>query len=425
MKHFSSYLLVLLLIFSFSGCRNSSRSASPSSVVSTPDTSPVSSTPSISASDAIPAASTSISDEENWELIAEYFLANFPNNIMTVSADVDRDGLADCIFVDDKTDEYARYGYVLTVKDGKVQSYLLKEGGETHLQGFFCWYLDYDEDGNAFFIEYDSAMWQGVGTLSLASYFLDENGSRMRLDEYTVGDENGHNEPSGLMKNSVYNDFFTEGARWLDHALVLHHAGPWEFGDNVSVSYSQVSATPYDEVEFEEEERRNITNSGLIDVDFTDMENPVDVLNGKYQILFPLSWRDRYVVKFHGAEPTWWGEYVTIYSKKSYDNEKDSGLLCSIEFTYMMDLQGMESSDTDWLEIGSWEKGFVILTKPDDVQFDSAVAGLSEEYGNLSKEVNNVVVVEAPTNQMPVRSTSTERDHEDKTNRHDVTENDN
>lgn len=408
MKYLSLLLFIPLMAFTLFGCGNSSRpSVSPVQSMPLPTASAMSDVSDSSEQEVVTADSPSvISSAENWVLITEYFLANFPNTLMTVAADVNHDGLADCVFVDDQSDEFARYGYVLTVKDGEVQCYLVKEGGESHSQGFFDWYLSPDEEGDAFLIEYNSAMWQGIGTLSLLSYYLDENGGKVILEEYTVGDKDEDNDAAGYMKKSVYEEFFREGARWLERTWILHHAGPWEFGNDLNILYPQVPAIPFEE---EEEELQNITRPGLIDVAFTDMENPVNILGGKYQILLPLSWRDRYVIKTYGQEPTWWEERVTIYCKECYRHQEGSGELCSIEFTYMMDLHGMEEGYGDWVEIGSWEKGFVLLTKPTDVPIDASVQALRDEYADMTREAGNVIVVEVSENQ---------------TREHNVTEND-
>ena len=400
MKHLSFLLFAALLALSLMGCGNSPRPTASSAQIVSPSAESATSTVlslSQTADERLNPPNT-ISSEENWALITEYFLANFPGTLMTVAADIDRDGQADCIFVDDQSDDFARYGYVLTVKDGEVRCYLVKEGGETHAQGFFDWYLNPDDQGGAYLIEYNSAMWQGAGTLTMLSYYLDGNGDKVILDEYTVGDKDEHNNPPGIIKESVYREFFEEGSRWLERTWVLHNAAPWEFESGLDVLYPQVPAIPFDE---EEEERRNITKDGLIDVAFTDMENPIEVLDGSYQILLPISWRDRYVIKTYGYEPTWWEERVTIYCKECYQHQEGAGELCSIEFTYMMDLQGMEESSGDWMEIGSWEKGFVLLTKPADASINAFGQKLRDEYAGMLREVDNVIAVEASENRTP------------------------
>lgn len=400
MKKTCSILLIIALASTLAACGGGSRSSSATSPSGGYLTgSRASSAPETASESPADAAATELTAEENWALIADYFRANFPQPLMTVRADVNRDGLDDCVFVDTLTDEWARFGYVLTVKNGEVQKYLVKEGGETHGQGFFDWFLSPNEQGDAYLIEYNTSMWQGIGTLTMLRYYLDENGEKVILDEYTVGDKPEDNDEKGVIKDSIFKEFYVEGAKWLHRKYILHIAGTWGNGNwsDLEMLDPQIPAIAFaDEDEESEEERRNITGNGIIDVYFTDTDHPVKMIDGAYEILLPKSWSGRYVANIEKTPGTQ-EETVDFFCKACYDTDPRSGWLCSVYFANFVEVTANDAASpgSEWRQLGEWSGGDVYLLLPTDVPVTSKDPALQQEYAAMAGEVKNIIYNEA------------------------------
>lgn len=105
------------------------------------------------------------------ELIRAYWQQNIGRDCPAMLGDFDRDGSTDLVYVDDPEGEFIN-GYLLTVRNGAVEQINVLSGGATHLAGYFTLFARVDESGAGTLIRYDSAMYQGVGSVGFVSYYI-------------------------------------------------------------------------------------------------------------------------------------------------------------------------------------------------------------------------------------------------------------
>jgi hypothetical protein len=122
--------------------------------------------------------------------------------------------------------------------------------------------------------------------------------------------------------------------------------------------------------------------------DYVSVET-VSVLNGAYEIVVPDSWKDRYVIKTYDYRAGLWESRVTIFSKKCFEADAGSGELCSIVFAFD---RSMIDETPDAAEIGTWNNGFILITRPTDVPYDYTKPGLPEEYTSMQNDVGGLSV---------------------------------
>jgi hypothetical protein len=118
----------------------------------------------------------------------------------------------------------------------------------------------------------------------------------------------------------------------------------------------------------------------------------VSVLDGAYEIVVPDSWKGRYVIKTYDYRADWWESCVTFFSKKCFEADEGSGELCSIVFAFD---RSMVSGHPYAAEIGTWNNGFILITRPTDVPFDYTKPGLPEEYMPMYDDVGELTVRQA------------------------------
>lgn len=188
--------------------------------------------------DAAPAPGGQLTEEENYDLLRTYWINNIGQDCAGEMADVDRDGLADFIYVDWFSDDGILRSYVLTVKNGAVKSILLDEGTDAHVSGYFNLFVKVDDaTGTADLIDYTDAMYQGYGSCSFSVFHLDREGNRVETGGLTVASAGG-----SPITDAQLEDFDRRAVQLLENTVCLHDSGLDDILMNVTmILYPQVS----------------------------------------------------------------------------------------------------------------------------------------------------------------------------------------
>lgn len=323
--------------------------------------------------------SVQLTEEENMQLIGEYFAEKFALGCTVFAADVNEDGMQDVIVVDDQSNPGLVDGYILTVRDGEVICIHDKEGSKSH-SGGFNWFLSYDDaDGTADLIEYVDEMWQGYGTCEVVEYFLDANGQRVEVQRFGVGDGyNGTCDASGAVLEEQLDAFNEDVEDFLYHKVYLHAVTcPCDMDSMMIPQGSAELLFGLVDEYFEDEPAENSTLS-------------VDVFDGRGTVMLPQAWDGKYVVVDDGTS-------ASFYSKRNYEASEGMGRLFELILSEMqseseLDAQGFP----DYRYIGEWSGGIVYAMLPTDVQFNMGDEEMVQEYLDMSscmEEIFNNVLI--------------------------------
>ena len=167
-------------------------------------------------------------------------------------ADVTHDGLDELIVVE----EFSEYNYLTVLKveeDGTISWLPLGEGGSSHVNGFFGWYLTKVDDGYDLIRE-TFGMWQGNGTCGIDEFYLDANDEQVAVENYSVSSP--ENETVSQSDMSAYRENVSS---MLHDAMLI--GVDWSEGDGVHLDIDPSLYLPYrtpvvQEQEYESNEYR-------------------------------------------------------------------------------------------------------------------------------------------------------------------------
>lgn len=155
--------------------------------------------------------------DENIEKLTDYWNSSVGLDCHGVLGDVDRDGQADLIYVDET--DIVR-GHVLTVKDGEVRSIVVEQAAPVHADGYFNLFVRVNGDGTADLINYKDAMFQGFGTCAYTVFHLDGDGNRVETDTLSVSDN-----VSSPVSSEQLDQFNSSGGALIRGTTCLYTSG--------------------------------------------------------------------------------------------------------------------------------------------------------------------------------------------------------
>lgn len=155
----------------------------------------------------------------------EFYTNQFnPKKCIAYLVDVTQDQKEELIVVDLSTVDYDGLiqGYVYTLQEETVVELEHKIGGQSHMAGFFSWYLYPSEEG-WYLGEETFEMWQGYGEQEFVIYTLDDSGNRESQVLAQLSTENPEmTRDDGSISEDAYNAYIDEVTEELKKSLCLY-----------------------------------------------------------------------------------------------------------------------------------------------------------------------------------------------------------
>lgn len=175
------------------------------------------------------------------EILTNWFNSEINQDEVEVAvlADVTWDGLAELITVTRDEDGGKITGCVYAVdQTGSVKKIEEIFGSDFHAGGYFEWYLKEQESGYSLIQETD-AMWQGRGRLAISEYYLDDDGTRIPVNNASTSSQD-----TEVVTDAAMEQYEMEKSVILSSAHVLYCATAYPSTDLSNMDASMVLKAP-------------------------------------------------------------------------------------------------------------------------------------------------------------------------------------